>query len=96
MRCVLHLDKHNYTQLGMCMCMTHLHAAACDNVGTLDILVDRRLCLNYSPDTCWGQAWNYLLLRFSARAVERAQGQIRQPRTSFGHSLIISLALWVS
>lgn len=88
MRCVLNLDKHNYTQLAMCI--AHLHAAACGKVGELGTLVARRLCSSRSPDTWWGQTWSCLRLSFSAGDTERAQGQIRQPKASSGHALIIS------
>lgn len=88
MRCVLNLDKHNYTQLAMCI--AHLHAAACGKVGALGTLVARRLCSSRSPDTWRGQTWSCLRLSFSAGDTERAQGQIRQPRASSGHALIIS------
>lgn len=90
MRCVLNLDKHNYTQLAMCI--AHLHAVACGKVGALGTLVARRLSSSRSPDTWRGQAWDCLRPSFSAGDTERAQGQIRQPRASSGHALIISHA----
>lgn len=65
MRCVLNLDKHNYTQLAMCI--AHLHAVACGKVGALGTLVARRLCSSRSPDTWRGQAWDCLRLSWRHR-----------------------------